>query len=86
MRGGFRKGGGRPKGSTSRPALRDYYSQEELEEFIAQLKRQAKVNPKIAVFVAEQIFGKAPQPISGDGEDMTPITFVIKGINGTTSN
>ena len=67
-KGGKRKGAGRKKGSTSRPQLRDYFSPKELKEFIADLKESAKTDPTIKKCVAEQIFGKAVQPIGNDGD------------------
>jgi hypothetical protein len=57
------KKGGRPKGSTTRPQLRDYYNAKELAEFVEDLKKTAKHDPIIKKFVAEQIFGKAPQSL-----------------------
>lgn len=57
--------GGRPKGSTTRPRLVDFYTKKELEEFIISLKEKAKVDSNIAKFIAEQIFGKAIQPMEG---------------------
>ena len=57
--------GGRPKGSTTRPQLRDFYTEKELADFVKDLKASAKKDPMLKKFVAEQIFGKAPQPLTG---------------------
>jgi hypothetical protein len=65
--GGKRPGAGRKKGSTVRPALRDFYTPAELKAFVQSLKDRAATDPTIAKFVAEQIFGKAPQPLTGEG-------------------
>lgn len=64
--GGKREGAGRKKGSTTRPQLRDFYTEEELKTFIEDLKEKAKTDTNIMKFVAEQVFGKAVQPIGND--------------------
>jgi hypothetical protein len=72
-KGGARPGAGRPKGSTTRPQLRNFYSKAELAEFVASLKARALTDSQLAKIVAEQLFGKAPQPLSGDPDN--PIAF-----------
>jgi len=69
------KKGGRPKGTTTRPVLRNYYSDKELKEFIEDLKQSAKTDPNIKKFVAEQIFGKAMQPIGNDDGNPLIVQF-----------
>jgi hypothetical protein len=66
--GGKQEGAGRPKGSTTRPQLRDYFTKEEIKEFALDLRERAKTDSLLAKFVGEQIFGKAPQPIEGHME------------------
>ena len=70
------KKGGRPKGSTTRPQIRDYFTKEEIEEFVTDLKESAENDPAMKRWLGEQIFGKAPQPISGD-DDGSPIVVKI---------
>jgi hypothetical protein len=53
--GGARPGAGRPKGSTTRPQLRDFYSEAELAQFIEGLKIRALADPQVMKFVAEQL-------------------------------
>jgi hypothetical protein len=68
-KGGKREGAGRPVGSTNRPQLRDYWTPEQVSAFFKSLyKRQAK-SDRIAVWCAEQITGKAPQPLTGDKDN-----------------
>lgn len=61
--GGIRKGSGRKVGSIPL-ALKDYFTADETKAFVEDLKERAKKSDKIAVFVGEHLFGKAPQPIS----------------------
>jgi hypothetical protein len=75
-RGGKRLGAGRPKGSTQRPQLRDYFDEQELLDFIELVKTDMVEDMTILKFVGEQIFGKAAQPISGDPVDRTPIPIM----------
>jgi hypothetical protein len=75
-RGGKRLGAGRPKGSTQRPQLRDYFNEDELLDFIELVKTHMVEDMTILRFVGEQIFGKAVQPISGDPVDRTPIPIL----------
>lgn len=64
-KGGKRPGAGRPKGSTTRPQVIDYYTPEELKAFFEDLKKRAKDDTKIALYLAEQMTGKASQAITG---------------------
>ena len=64
---------GRPKGSTSRPQIRDYFSDQEIRELVENAKEKAKTDPLLLKFLVEQVFGKAIQPIGG--EEGQPITF-----------
>lgn len=67
-KGGKQPGAGRPKGSITRPQLRDSFTKQELIDFANSLKERAKTDSVIAKFVGEQIYGKAPQPIEGHME------------------
>jgi hypothetical protein len=60
------------KGSTTRPRLRDCYTEDEIKALVADLKRAAKRHNTIKKFLAEQLFGKAAQPIRSDPVDRTP--------------
>lgn len=73
-KGGRQPGSGRPKGSTTRPRLIDYYTKKELDEFMEGLKESAKTDNKIKIFVGEHLMGKAIQPIAGDVDN--PLTIV----------
>ena len=77
-KGGKRQGSGRPKGAVTRPQLRDYFDDKEILSLVKHLKEQSKTDPQIAKFVAEQIFGKAAQPIGGDPEN--PVVFQVVGM------
>lgn len=70
-KGGKRPGAGRQEGSMNIPKLSSFFTQAELEEYVAFLKTRYKESDKIAVFVGEHLFGKAPQPLVGsDGREL----------------
>ncbi len=73
--GGKRKGAGRKHGSTTRPQLRASFNDKELKDFVNDLKAKAKTDPTIMRFVAEQIFGRATQPIGNDEGQPLVISF-----------
>jgi hypothetical protein len=78
-KGGARPGAGRPKGSTTRPQLRDYFDDEDLEVLVTDLMLAAQEDNQILKFIAEQVFGKAPQPLTGDKDN----PLYIKGVEIT---
>jgi hypothetical protein len=63
--GGARPGAGRPKGSTTVPQFRDYVTEGERQAFVAWVLRNYKKNPRLATWVGDQIFSKAPQTAHG---------------------
>lgn len=78
MKGGARPGAGRPKGSTNRPSISKFFTPKELEDFITKLKADAQTDPKIALWFADQLFGKARQNIGLDGgEEGEPISIEV---------
>jgi hypothetical protein len=73
-KGGKQPGAGRPKGSITKPRLKDYISESEVKELIEKAKEQAKGgDTKLLTFILEQIFGKAPQAIdlTSDGKSLS---------------
>ena len=64
-KGGARPGAGRPAGSYTRPQIRDYFTKEEIEQLVETLKERATTDSIILKFLGEQVFGKAPQPLTG---------------------
>ncbi len=65
-KGGSRPGSGRPKGARSLIKAIDYFNENELKAFWADLKERSKTDNKIALYFAEQFTGKAMQPVEGD--------------------
>jgi len=84
-RGGKRKGAGRKPGTT-RPQLRDYYTEEERAEFFDSMKERAKTNDRIAVWVGDQLCGKAAQAIELGGKDGEPIKITSVNYGGATTS
>jgi hypothetical protein len=77
MIGGKREGAGRKAGSTTRPRISviENFTPEEVVEFFDDLKKRAKTDSRIALYLAEQLTGKAPQAMSLDMTGNLTITF-----------
>ena len=77
MNGGKRPGSGRKPGVSKateiKRKIQEYFSEEDVKEFIELAKEQAKTKPELMKFLLEQIFGKAPQRVEVTGEDGQPI-------------
>lgn len=67
--------GGRPKGSKNLPVIRDYFTQEEIAELVADIKEQAKTDNKLKIWLGDHIFGKAVQPTEGNVTGDIKISF-----------
>ena len=66
--GGKRINAGVKAGST-RPKFTMYWSEDDIVEYHRWLKENYKKQPLLAKFVGEQLFGKAPQPLTGDKDN-----------------
>lgn len=62
-KGGKRTGAGRPVGSTNRPQIRDHFTEEEVKKVVEMLKTHMVEDMNLLKFVAEQLFGRAMQPV-----------------------
>jgi hypothetical protein len=79
--GGKRPGAGRPKGSTNKVNIYDYWTRADIDEYFEYLKDAYKESDKLNQFVGEQLMGKAMQAIdhTTNGKDLpTPITHVLR--------
>jgi hypothetical protein len=76
-RGGAQPGAGRPKGSTNVPKFRDYVSNEEREKFVEFILDQYMGDMRLALWLGDQLFGKATQAVELGGPDGTAITVQI---------
>ena len=63
-KGGARPGAGRPKKVTT--YFREHWNDGEREELLRNLKKWAKTDQKVAIWCAEQIYGKAVQSIHSE--------------------
>ncbi|HVR57231.1 MAG TPA: hypothetical protein VMT72_10435 [Pseudolabrys sp.] len=64
------KKGGRPVGSTTRPQLRDQLTPRQIEALVEKAVEKAEAGDSILLkFLLEQIYGKAPQPLTGDKDN-----------------
>jgi hypothetical protein len=73
-KGGKRPGAGRPKGSKTVPQFRDFVSDKERKKFVEFVLDQYMGDIRLALWLGDQLFGKAPQPLTG--EDGEPIAIV----------
>jgi hypothetical protein len=83
------KKGGRPKGSTTVPQFRNYVSDAERKKFVEFILDSYMGDMRLAVWLGDQLFGKAPQPLTG-GDGLGPIAIEISEAvakkNGLKSN
>lgn len=78
-KGGVRPGAGRPKGSTTKPQLASYFTEEERLELIATVKERLKTNDRVLIHVLEQIFGRPVQALSDP--DGSPLFSSLKELS-----
>jgi len=84
--GGARKGSGRPKGSTNKYKIIDFFTHEEIVKLVEDAKKKAKKDPQLMKFLLEQVFGKAKQPLVGGDEDDKPIAILANVILSDDGN
>ena len=80
--GGKRQGAGRPKGSTSRPSIFDYWDKGDIKEFFEFLKDNYKEDMRLMQWVGDHLLGKPPQAITGPDGAPLIISF-DKSFNAT---
>jgi hypothetical protein len=66
------KKGGRPKGSTTRPQIRDFFTPDEIKKLIDDTKKAAETDNTLKKFLLEMIYGKAPQQMEISGPEGEP--------------
>lgn len=79
-KGGARPGAGRPVGSKNRLAFRDYWSEEEIVEYVQFTKENYMGDMKVHGWVGDHLFPKIKQEIdvTTNGKDLpTPIMHVL---------
>lgn len=86
--GGARPGAGRPKGSSNKLKVTDFFNGEERDRLVVEAKmlafgdpdRDIKPDKDMVKFLFEQLFGKATQKTiqeDGDGNTLTPLLVKI---------
>jgi len=58
---------GRPVGTTNRPQFHTYIGEVERKNFVLWVIKNYKRRPELARWFGDQMFGKAAQPLTGDG-------------------
>lgn len=79
-KGGIRIGAGRKPKAEGRKYFREYWSDEEKEQYMKDLKAVYSSNSQLLQYVGDQIFGKAPQALTLDGglHNTITIEFTLK--------
>lgn len=72
-RGGARPGAGRKKGKALK--ITEHFTPAEIKEFIEFVKDAYKEDMRVLVWLGDHIYGKAPQPVTG--EDGGPIKMEV---------
>lgn len=67
--GGYRPGSGRKKGFRleAKMYFKDYWSDDEKYEYMANLKKMYTTSPQLMQYVGDHIWGKAPQDLTLGG-------------------
>lgn len=73
--GGSRTGAGRKTGSKTTPQLRDFVSEKQRKAFIAHMLKAYPESDRIATWVGDHLFGKAPQTIELDADVREALTL-----------
>jgi hypothetical protein len=69
-KGGARPGAGRPAGSSTLPRLRDQLTPAQIDSLVKTAVEKAEAGDSLLLkFMLEQIYGKAPQPLTGDKDN-----------------
>jgi hypothetical protein len=69
------KKGGRPKGTTTVPQFRSYVCEADRKKFVEFVLSTYMGDMRLAVWLGDQLFGKAPQPLSNDHTGSLIIRF-----------
>ncbi len=67
--------GGRPVGAKQLVKVVSMFTKQEIIDFFEDLKKRSKTDSKIALYLAEQLTGKAPQALSLDVSGNVKVTF-----------
>ena len=73
---------GRPVGARSRPQFHEYTTEEERRDYVKWVKKQYKLDPQLAKWYGDQLFGKALQSVEMSGSlAVEPSEELIKKAN-----
>lgn len=70
------KKGGRPKGSTNKPHILDYMTEEDVETYFRFMIESYMGDMRLATWIGEQISGKAPQSMVLEGNPEKPLPIM----------
>ena len=76
----------RPVGSKNRPQFYTYVTEIERVEFVKWVKENFKKDANLARWYGEQMFGKAPQPLTNSEGGDLPVPIVNLNVQRNNSN
>lgn len=66
----------RKLGATNRPAFYTYVTEVERKEYAKWVKKNYQNDPSLARWYGDQLFGKAAQPLTGEGGGPIAVTLI----------
>ncbi len=83
--GGRQPGAGRPKGSTTKPRISDFLSDERIKELVDRAINLADLGDSTMLkFILDQYFGRAPQAVDvTSGNEPIPLLNALREDNQT---
>ncbi len=67
---------GRPKGSSTRPHISQFWTKKQIKEFYEGMFERQKTDSRIAVWCGDQLSGKAVQAITGPDDGPIQVQMV----------
>lgn len=78
--GGKRSGAGRPKGSSNKPRIADFMSEDDIRDLMERYLERAKVEDRVMIHLIENVLGKARQNIGLDGGEIDKPIAILNGV------
>lgn len=83
--GGKRKGAGAKETGLGNKKFSDFVTAEQKNEFVSWIMSEYKKDKRLATWVGDHLYGKAPQPIEGTGDNGELVIKIINYAGDNTS-